>query len=98
MAATRHAAGADETDALRAFADEGCSPARAWGNGPGDRYGRHEHPVHKVLFCLEGSLVFHTDDGDIELAAGDRLDLDPGTSHAATVGPDGCRCVEAWRR
>ena len=28
---------------------------------------------------------------------GDRLDLEPGTGHAATVGPGGCRCVEASR-
>jgi hypothetical protein len=50
-----------------------------------------------VLFCLAGSIVFHTDDGDIELTAGDRLDLEPGTAHSATVGPDGCECVEASR-
>jgi quercetin dioxygenase-like cupin family protein len=48
-----------------------------------------------VLFCLAGSIVFHTEDGDIELTAGDRLDLEPGTRHSATVGPDGCECVEA---
>ena len=63
----------------------------------GDAYARHEHGYHKVLFCLSGSIVFHTDDGDIELRAGDRLDLEPGTGHAATVGPGGCRCVEASR-
>jgi uncharacterized cupin superfamily protein len=45
---------------------------------------------------LEGSIVFHTDDGDVVLDAGDRLDLPAGTAHAATVGPDGCACVEAW--
>ncbi len=50
-----------------------------------------------MLFCLEGSIVFHTDDGDVELAAGDRLDLPAGTAHAATVGPDGCACIEAYR-
>ena len=80
---------------MAAFAAAGCSPPRFWGNGPGDRYGTHDHPFHKVLFCLAGSIVFHTDDGDIELTAGDRLDLEPGTTHAATVGPDGCECVEA---
>ncbi len=48
-----------------------------------------------MLFCLAGSIVFHTDEGDIELTAGDRLDLEPGTSHSATVGPEGCECVEA---
>jgi len=50
-----------------------------------------------VLFCLEGSIVFHTDDGDVELQAGDRLDLAAGTKHAATVGSNGCRCVEATK-
>jgi hypothetical protein len=84
-------------EALATFAEEGCSAPRAWSNGPGDRYGRHEHPYHKVLFCLEGSIVFHTDRGDVALEAGDRLDLPPGAPHAATVGPAGCACVEASR-
>ena len=82
--------------ALEAFAAEGCSAPRSWGNGPADTYGAHEHPQPKVLFCLTGSIVFHTDGGDVELTAGDRLDLPSGTRHAATVGPDGCECVEAW--
>lgn len=96
MAATKTPAGATREDALTTFDREGCSAPRSWSNGPGDRYGRHDHPHDKVLFCLEGSIVFHTDDGDMELAAGDRLDLPAGTGHAATVGPSGCGCVEAW--
>ena len=44
-----------------------------------------------------GSIVFHIDDDDVELRVGDRLDLEPGTEHAATVGPDGVECVEASR-
>lgn len=85
------AAGADPTSALRA---EGLSP-KCWGNGPGDTYGWHEHDYHKVLFCLSGSIVFHTRDGDLALEGGDRLDLEPHTAHAATVGPHGVECVEA---
>jgi quercetin dioxygenase-like cupin family protein len=50
-----------------------------------------------VLVCLSGSIVFHTDEGDVELGPGDRLDLEPGTEHAATVGPRGVECVEASR-
>jgi quercetin dioxygenase-like cupin family protein len=48
-----------------------------------------------VLFCQEGGIVFHTSDGDLELRPGDRLDIEPGTPHAATVGADGVTCVEA---
>jgi quercetin dioxygenase-like cupin family protein len=74
--------------------DEGLSP-KSWSNGPGDRYGWHEHDYHKVLYCVAGSIVFHTREGDYELHRGDRLDVARGTSHAATVGPDGVECVEA---
>lgn len=84
-------------DALRAFRDEGCSAPRPWGNAAGDTYGYHSHAYHKVLFCLDGSITFHLRDGDVTLAEGDRLDLEPGTEHAATVGPGGCSCVEASR-
>ncbi len=59
-----------------------------------------------MLYCLSGSIVFHTKGDaaeggeqldDIELYPGDRLDLEPGTDHAATVGPAGVECVEAAR-
>ena len=79
------------------FRAEGCSSARPWGNGPGDTYGWHAHGYHKVLFCREGSIMFHTREGDVERRPGDRLDIEPGTEHAATVGPGGCSCVEASR-
>lgn len=95
--ATRTEAGASREDAFAAFAAEGCGPPRPWGNAPGDRYAAHDHAYHKVLFCLRGSLVFHVGDADVEVRAGDRLDLAPGTVHAATVGPEGCECVEASR-
>jgi hypothetical protein len=97
MAASRTEVGATRMSAVEAFEREGCSPPRFWGNGPGDAYGWHDHPYHKVLLCLSGSILFHTRDGDVALPAGDRLDLEPGTEHAATVGPDGCGCVEASR-
>lgn len=77
---------------------EGLDP-HGWGNAPGDRYGWHEHGYHKVLYCVSGSIVFHTrTDGDLALEPGDRLDVEPGTEHAATVGSDGVECVEAPRR
>ena len=79
-----------------AFEQEGLRP-HDWGNAAGDRYGWHAHDYHKVLYCVSGSIVFHTRDGDFELEAGDRLEVEPGTEHAATVGPDGVKCMEAAR-
>lgn len=77
-----------------AFAREGLIP-HGWGNEPGYQYEWHSHAYHKVLYCVSGGIVFHTRDGDFELEAGDRLDVEPGTEHAATVGSEGVRCLEA---
>jgi hypothetical protein len=87
----------DRQDAHAAFEAERCSAPRSWRNGPGESYGWHAHDYHKVLFCLEGSIVFHLREADVRLGVGDRLDLAPGTEHAATVGPSGVECVEASR-
>jgi quercetin dioxygenase-like cupin family protein len=79
-------------DRLRA---EGLRPS-SWGNGPGDRYGEHAHDYDKVLVASSGSIVFHLpESGDVELVAGERLDLPAQTRHAATVGGDGVSCLEA---
>lgn len=71
--------------------------AGAWSNGPGDRYGAHEHGYDKVLVVELGSIRFGLPArGDaVDLAVGDRLDLPAGTSHDALVGPDGVTCLEA---
>jgi quercetin dioxygenase-like cupin family protein len=78
------------------FRASGLAP-RTWSNGPGDRFDWHDHPYHKVLVCRRGDIVFHTRDGDLRLGPGDRLDIEPGTEHAATVGRGGVTCVEAAR-
>jgi quercetin dioxygenase-like cupin family protein len=78
------------------FRNEGLSP-HAWGNDPDYEYQWHSHGYHKVLYCVSGSIVFHTEDGDFEMEAGDRLDVEPGTGHSATVGSEGVQCMEAAR-
>jgi len=78
------------------FEQEGLRP-HSWGNGPRESYGWHSHSYHKVLYCVSGGIVFHTTEGNFELEAGYRLEVDPGTEHAATVGPDGVQCMEAAR-
>jgi quercetin dioxygenase-like cupin family protein len=93
----RHASDAlprDRRDLEDWFRAQGLS-ARWWSNSPRDTYGWHDHPYHKVLACQRGSIVFHTPEGDVSLGPGDRLDIEPRTAHAATVGDDGVTCVEA---
>ena len=73
---------------------EGLDPS-SWSNGPGDRYGVHEHGYDKVLVCARGSIVFETPGAAVGLRQGDRLDLPAGTAHGAVVGPEGVTCLEA---
>ncbi len=79
---------------LRAEADD----VYEWSNGPGDRYARHSHAYTKILYCVRGSIDFSLDDRVIHLHAGDRMALPAGTTHAATVGPARCACVEGKAR
>ena len=78
-------------DMARASADA----VSTWANAPGDLYAPHSHPYRKVLCCLEGSIVFHVPTGDVRLGPGDRIEIEPGSRHSASVGPDGVRCAEA---
>lgn len=75
---------------------EGLS-ASPWSNGPGDRYGAHDHGYDKVIVVSAGSIAFGLPDRreSVELAVGDRLELPAGTSHDAVVGPAGVTCLEA---
>lgn len=90
---TRKAAGTGKIERLMRAG--GLQP-REWSDSPGALYGWHAHEYPKVLYCAGGSIVFHTRDGDLPMEPGDRLELEPGTEHAATVGPGGVTCFEAW--
>jgi uncharacterized protein YjlB len=83
-------------DVAARLRDEGLDPS-PWSNGPGDRYGAHDHGYDKVIAVERGSIVFGLPDDDraIELATGDRLELPAGTRHDAAVGSNGVTCWEA---
>ena len=78
----------------RRLEGEGLRPY-SWSNGPGDHYADHSHLYRKILYCVEGSIVFHVDGESVTLAPGDRLEIEPHTMHAADVGPQGVVCMEA---
>jgi len=84
------------TDMAGRIRAEGLDPS-SWSNGPGDRYGAHDHGYDKVIVVAHGSIAFGLPDGggSVALGPGDRLELPAGTRHDATVGPDGVTCLEA---
>jgi mannose-6-phosphate isomerase-like protein (cupin superfamily) len=76
----------------------GAEPS-AWSNEPFDEYAAHEHAYEKLLMCAAGSITFRLGDGTetVRLRPGEGFVLPAGVRHAATVGPDGCTCLEGHR-
>jgi quercetin dioxygenase-like cupin family protein len=83
-----------EQAVLQKFTDEGLEPYW-WSNAPLDVYPPHDHPYHKVLYVLFGSITFGVGGQTLTLGPGDRLDLPPGIVHTAEVGEAGVVCLEA---
>ena len=70
-----------------------------WSNGPHAAYAPHDHPYHKTLKVLRGSItfLFETTGRNVELRSGDSLEIPPHTPHSAVVGPEGVECTEEHR-
>jgi quercetin dioxygenase-like cupin family protein len=80
------------------FAAENCPHPRRWTGAPGEEYPWHGHGYHKVLFALSGSITFEDEERKTyRLNIGDRLDIEAGTLHAATAGPEGVECMESYK-
>jgi hypothetical protein len=45
---------------------------------------------------VRGSIEFQAEDIVCALVPGDRLEVEAGTDHAATVGAEGVDCLEAY--
>jgi quercetin dioxygenase-like cupin family protein len=80
------------------MADEGLSPY-SWSNAPHDVYSAHSHSYNKVIYVVRGSIVFGLPElgEQLELKAGDRLDLPAVIMHDARVGAQGVTCLEAQK-
>ena len=87
---------AGEAELRRLLGEQGLSAYR-WSNSPGDVYGAHSHPFHKIIYVLQGSITFILPEQDVQvtLNSGDRLDLPREVVHEAVVGPQGVICLEA---
>jgi quercetin dioxygenase-like cupin family protein len=85
-----------EAEIERLLAEEDLSGYR-WSNAPGDNYAAHSHGYHKIIYVVRGSITIGLPDlgEQVELRAGDRLDLPAGVLHSALIGPRGVVCIEA---
>ena len=80
------------------MADQGLSPY-SWSNGPHDIYAAHSHSYNKVIYVVQGSITFGLPElgKQLNLKAGDRLDLPASVVHDAVVGSQGVVRLEAHK-
>jgi len=88
----------NENEVRRLLGEQGLSGYR-WSNAPGEVYGAHSHPFHKIIYVLQGSITFILPDAgeQVTLGSGDRLDLPANLVHEAEVGQQGVICFEAHK-
>lgn len=72
------------------------SAVRRWSASPGERFAPHEHGERKLLVVLRGAISFAIGAEELDMVAGDLLDLPAHTMHRATVGPEGVECAETF--
>ncbi|MFQ5432078.1 MAG: cupin domain-containing protein [Nitrospinota bacterium] len=70
-------------EVVRTLNGEGCFNIFKWSDPPGSDYGWHTHPHDEVRWVLKGSILIGTDNGDVLLKAGDRLNVRADTRHWA---------------
>jgi mannose-6-phosphate isomerase-like protein (cupin superfamily) len=71
--------------------EEGCRNTFVWEDVPDRRYSDHTHPVETAHIILEGAMTVTMHGQSTTYRAGDRCDVPAGITHAARMGPAGCR-------
>jgi len=69
---------------------EGYTNIFTWCDGAGSFYDWHIHPYQEVRWVYSGEIVMGTEDGEVVLKPGDRLDLPAGTKHWAKTDKGVC--------
>jgi len=78
---------------LQMFTEEGFVSVFEWTDPAGTVYEQHVHKGRVSIMVLEGSINFDFEGVKKDVQAGERVDIEPGTLHAAIVGPNGWKVV-----
>ena len=70
---------------------EGFGHAYVWEDGPNASYADHTHAVETAHIILEGEMTLIMGGRGTTYRAGERCDVPAGATHAARMGPAGCR-------
>lgn len=88
MATVRRTGAVDRKAVARELTDDALD-VLIWEDAPDVHYPEHAHPSREVRHVLEGAMTVGSSGQTHELGPGDRIELDPGERHWASVGPEG---------
>ncbi len=75
---------------VKQLESEGYSNIFTWCDEAGSFYDWHTHPYQEVRWVYKGEILMGTEEGEVILRAGDRLDLPAGTRHWARTETGVC--------
>jgi len=75
---------------VKQLEQEGYTNIFTWCDEAGSFYDWHTHPYQEVRWIYEGEILMGTEEGEVVLKAGDRLDLPAGTRHWAKTETGVC--------
>jgi len=79
----------DRDEVFKRLSQEGYGNLYVWRDAPGAVYDWHTHPFDEVRWVLDGEITIGTEDGEVTLRPGDRLNVPAGARHWARVGKRG---------
>jgi len=68
---------------IKKLESEGFDNIFVWCDNPGTFYDWHTHQYQEVRWVYKGEIIMGTEDGEVILTEGDRLDLPANTKHWA---------------
>ena len=83
--------GMDERKLAEGLQHEGFRHTYVWQDGPNTFYAEHVHSEETAHIVLSGELTLIMGDEARTYSAGERCDVPARASHAARMGPRGCR-------
>jgi quercetin dioxygenase-like cupin family protein len=86
-----------ESQLRKQLESEGFAHTFVWQDGPNASYADHTHAGLTAHIILDGEMTLTMGGRSQTYGAGDRCDVPAGATHAAKMGPRGCRYLVGER-
>ncbi len=82
---------------IQELKEEGYNPVQVYNAEPKEEDLEHAHAFDTHLVILDGEIKIKMDGNNVELKAGDEIDIPRGKIHYSLTGENGCELILAER-